>query len=169
MRSNEKKVILNSEDIHKISDFVTLNHIQNIFKVTAQAIYHHIRSGRLIVYKWGHRTLIDPLEYANMKKWDRSCTKKNGQKLYDDNNLSISHVSKKLGISYHHLYYLIQKGDLAAKKIEGCIVLELASLLACDEIKENVRRLITDFANDQYIDSCNQRHRSDYQEEVSAI
>jgi hypothetical protein len=166
---NEKKVILSADDPHKINGLVRISHIKHIFKVTAQAIYHHIRTGRLTVYKCGYQTYLDPLEYAQMKKWDRSYTVRNGQLVYDDNNFSIAFVAKKLGLKYAQIYYLILMGRLEAKKNGKCIVLGLDALLACQAIKLQVKEMLTEFANAEYIDSCHKRFRPDDEEKVSVI
>jgi hypothetical protein len=168
-KNAEKKVILSPDDPHKINGLVRIQYIKHIFRVTSQAIYYHIRSGRLTVYKCGYQTYLDPLEYAQMKKWDRAYSTRNGKLIYDDNNFSVAFVAKKLGLKYAQIYYLIMQGKLAAKKNGKCIVLGLDQLLACDAIKLQVKGLLTEFANAEYIDSCNKRFGSVDEKEVSVI
>jgi predicted DNA-binding protein YlxM (UPF0122 family) len=151
--NEEKKVILSAQDPNILNGLVRIPQIQHIFRITRQAIYYHIQTGRLTVYKCGSKTFIDPMEYARMKKWDPKYTFRDGKKVYDDNNFSISEVSKKLGVKYQYIYFLIRKGALKSKRVHKCIVLDLESLLDCAPIKEKVRDLITEFANAAYLNS----------------
>lgn len=170
MRSkNEKKVILAPDDIGKIAGLVSIPEIQHIFNVTSQGIYHHIRTGRLHVYKWGWRTLIDPLEYAQMQKWDRKYTTCDGKRVYDETNFSLSYIGKKLGFKYHHLYHLITKGLLQSKKVGKCIVISVEDVLACAELKDKAKELLEEFAYDEYINRCDQRLGPVDEKKVSVV
>lgn len=167
MRQNDEKKI--EIPIEKTLGLVRVKDIIKNFGISQQGVYYHIRRGALTVYKSGYHTFLDPAEFAKMKKWSRDYTKKNGAYIYDEKNLAVATIAKKLGLRTARIYYFLSKGDIKFKKIEGCIVISIDDLIECDAIRDLGHAFLVEVANDEYIDSGNQGCRSDDPKEVSAI
>lgn len=164
----------NEKEKINIGGLVGVSEITKLFNITPQGVYYHIGTGRLTVYKSGKKTLLDPMEYSKMNKWDRACTRKNEQLVYDKvkGTFSLTMLSKMLNVKYSELYYLIMKGLLKFSKIGGCIVIHKDDLLNCDSIKVLVKDLIGDVAYEcanEFIDGDSQGFRQDDEKKVSAL
>ncbi len=170
----KEKITIFQEKRKNPGGLLGVSDITKIFNVTPQGVYYHIGTGRLTVYKSGKKILIDPVEYGKMTKWDRSCTVKNDELVYDKNKgtFSLVYLSKLLNVKYNELYYLIKKGQLKFKKIEGCIVIDENDLMRCDSIKCFVKDLLGDVANEcasECIDCDSEGLRQNNEEKVSSI
>ncbi len=171
MRHDEKEEIEPSQDKNTpFSGMLPVSSIVKIFKVTPQAVYYHITTGRLNVYKYGNKILIDPLEYAQMTKWDRKYKKKDGEYVYDKNKgtYSLSYLRDLLKVSYNSLYYLIKKGDLNFNKIDGCLIIDEMDLMSCEPIKHLVKNLLYQVADECANSDC-QGFGQVNEEKVSSI
>lgn len=169
MQQNDEEKIEYYKKMHpEFGGFLKVNHISKIFNVTPQGVYYHISTGRINVYKYGDLNIVDPHQYAKMRKWDRSFTLKNGKFLYDDDKYSISHLSKLMNIKPHYFYYLIKSGKLRAQKIEGCLVIEKEDILNCPHIQSMMKKFLGKVIN-ECIDSGSERCRSDDEKKVSVI
>ena len=167
MRQNDEKKI--EIPIEKTLGLVRVKNIIENFGISSQGVYYHIRRGALTVYKSGYHTFLDPAEFAKINKWSRKYTKKNGVFIYDDKNLSVTTICKKLDMDRQKIYFLIRSDQLIAKKIGGCIVINVDDLIQCKPIRDLTHTLLLQVANDEYIDCCREGLRSDDSKKVSAI
>jgi hypothetical protein len=128
-------------------DEVTISEASILLGISRQAIFFAIKKDRLKarkIHDGSWRIDFDSLDVYQKSKYKRECSARfNGDKVYNENALTVQQAAELLGIPVQDTYYLIRSGIMISDRKSAHHVIKREEVLAVKKFLAEEKQVLS--------------------------